>query len=111
MVRGAHIRLFTVARDCKYFSTHSRRTIERIARLEYDSASTEVEEVAPPQIEMIPRCGIFCGGVEDFVIPVLTEGDPVESIANAQRRSTEARGLSVITDPEGRVGIRGGRRI
>jgi len=30
-----------------------RRTIERIARLGYDSASTEVERVAPPQIEMI----------------------------------------------------------
>jgi hypothetical protein len=86
----------------------ARRTIERIARLGYDSASTEVEGVAPPQIEMIrTRCG-FYGGVEDFVIPVLTEDDPVESIAKAQRRSAEAMGLSVITDPEGRVGIRGG---
>jgi hypothetical protein len=86
-----------------------RRTIERIARLECDSASTEVEGVAPQQIEMIrTRCSIFCGGVEDFVIPVLTEDDPVESIAKAQRRKTEARGLSVITDPEGHVGIRGG---
>ena len=45
---------------------------------------------------------------EDFVILVVTEDDPVESIAKAQRRKTEARGLSVITDPEGRVGIRGG---
>jgi len=108
-------RSYSFVHSCKGLQIfqHSleRRTIERIARLGYDSASTEVEEVAPPQIEMIPRCGIFCGGVEDFVIPVLTEGDPVESIANAQRRSTEARGLSVITDPEGRVGIRGGRRI
>jgi len=42
------------------------------------------------------------------VIPVLTDDDRVESIAKAQRRKTEARGLSVITDPEGRVGIRGG---
>jgi len=85
-----------------------RRTVEQIARLEYDSVSTEVEGLAPPQIEMIrTRRSIFCGGVEDFVIPVLTEDDPVESIAKAQRRSTEARGLSVITDPEGRVGSRG----
>ena len=45
---------------------------------------------------------------EDFVILVVTEDDPVESIAKAQRRSTEARGLSVITDPEGRVGGQGG---
>ena len=35
-----------------------RRTVEQIARLEYDSVSTEVEGLAPPQIEMIrTRCG------------------------------------------------------
>lgn len=44
--------------------------------------------IAP--VEMIPHpCGVFCGGVKDFVIPVLTADDPVESIRKLQRSSTE----------------------
>lgn len=58
------------------------------------------------QIEMIrSRCGIFCGGVEDFVIPVLTENDPMESIAKAQRGSTEVT-VAEIVDTKARFDIR-----
>jgi hypothetical protein len=58
------------------------------------------------QIEMIrSRCGMFCGGIEDFVIPVLTENDPMESIAKAQHGSTEAT-VAEIVDMKARFGIR-----
>ena len=33
---------------------------------------------------------MFCGGLEDFVIPALTEDDPMENIAKTQHGSTDA---------------------
>ena len=58
-----------------------------------------------PQIEMIRTpCGIFCGGLEDFVIPALTEDDPMESIVKMQHGSTEAI-VAEIVDMKARFGL------
>jgi hypothetical protein len=58
------------------------------------------------QIEMIRTpCGMFCGGLEDFVLPALTEDDPMESIAKTQHGSTEAI-VAEIVDMKTRFGIR-----
>ena len=57
-----------------------------------------------PQIEMIRiLAGIFCGGLEDFVIPALTENDPMESIVKTQHGSTEAI-VAEIVDMKARFG-------